>query len=116
MRAKFVNEAIKHLQPIPNEEILNHFKKYSIEDRFLKGIDDDIPFIIKELIDTNEIKKISQNDIKKGLVIACAQGNIEIVKMLLDNGANPEDVNLNWIDDNVYLIIREYRKKRKNKN
>jgi len=86
MRAKLVNESIKHLTPRSEEELQAIFKNLSPEEKFKTGIEQGITWIVKDAIAAGATNIHYGDDWP--LKNACDNGYYEITKLLIDNGAN----------------------------
>ena len=107
-----INEAIKHLVPRTKEEIKNSMIGYGVYDIFFTSIKENLVSELEELINSENYKDLSNNDIRIGFVKACYYGHTEIVKLLIEKGgADPRDVNLEHVDVDLIPIIKQYRKK-----
>jgi len=88
-----INESIKQLLVGPTEEeFLNNLKDEKQQDQIIRSnIYGKIPYNIKFLIDNG----MSIDTLNKNLFVACFIGNYNKVKEMLENGANPNDINNN---------------------
>ena len=86
MRAKFVYEAIKHLKPRSEEEIKSNLKNLSPQEKLRTGTKEGILWLVKDALD-NGVDVHTSDDY--ALRVAAFDGQIELVKLLLDAGANP---------------------------
>lgn len=110
----YLDESIKHLEPRSNEDIESTMKDYGLYDRFFVAVAENLPDVLEGIISSKD--QLTYNDIRIALLTASLRGNKEIVKILIDKfGASPYDVNLDYIDNSLIPLIKQYRKERKQK-
>jgi len=81
-----IYEAIKHLKPRSEEELKFAFKDMSPRDKLITGAKEGLIWLVQNALDAGADVH-TDND--TALRIASYNGYTEIVKLLLDAGANP---------------------------
>lgn len=64
MRAKTINEAIKHLAPRSEEDLNNTYSKLPIAEKFLKGLENNNEDLVKSAMNTG-VKVIKDDELKQ---------------------------------------------------
>ena len=108
--AKKIEESIKHLSGRNKKELWDKFRRKKTEAIFDIALSENVMWLIQMLIETGRYVNLDVDDKRDGLIFAAANGDYEIVKQMLDNGADPRDVNLGYIGYNIIPLIKQYRK------
>lgn len=96
----FISENIKdYLKPKDNETILNNLKNLSDEEKFISSCKYNIPWLTKEMLDKGVDPTCEHMD---GFYLACKNGSIDVLKVLLDNDIMIENLDKGYVQWILY--------------
>jgi len=108
---QFVNESIRDkMSPKSEEDILKSLKGLSTHQKLMLGCKNDSVLAVKLVMEEDEQKKDEEDesiihiDDEWPLRKACKEGSLEVVKFLLDNGAD-----VHACDDDAFWVARGNR-------